>query len=158
VIDMVIRIPMSEKEIREARMSNIPEYIIGKMAQGYELNEKEKEIVNSMGKVYVLGHVKDGGLTKVQPQLRDLPFFETKGGILKVPELTSEQERKIEKEIEEIYHGYYDDELEADVLEVTDELKDLGIFDEYDVEIFNGRSDLITVLINYLKKKEADGD
>jgi len=68
-----IQIPMSEKEVREARRSNIPDYIIGKMSQGFELNEREKEKVHSKGKVYVLAHSKERGRVKVKPQLRDLP-------------------------------------------------------------------------------------
>jgi len=73
VIIMVIRLPMSEKEISEARRAGIYGEVISKMDQGLELDEYEKEAVRSCGKVYVLGHVKHDGVTKVHPQLRDLP-------------------------------------------------------------------------------------
>lgn len=65
------RIPMNWKELREARKVGIPENIIGKMIPGYELSEKEKEVVKAKGKVYVLAHFKDGRWIK--QQLRDLP-------------------------------------------------------------------------------------
>ena len=70
---MVIRISMSDKEINEARRAEIPVQIISKMVQGYELSEREKDIVKSKNKVYVLGHVKDKGKTVIKPQLRNLP-------------------------------------------------------------------------------------
>lgn len=62
---------MDWKELREARRAGIPESIIGKMIPGYELSEREKELVKGKGKVYVLAHVKDGRWIK--QQLRDLP-------------------------------------------------------------------------------------
>jgi len=70
---MVVRIPMEQREIMEARRAQIPDNIVGKMAQGYEISEKEKEIVRSKGKVYVEAYRKDG--TWVKPQLRSLSGF-----------------------------------------------------------------------------------
>jgi len=69
VIDVVI-IPMSFKELSEGRRVGIPESIIGKMALGIEPSDREKEIINKLGKVYVEAHKKDGKWVK--PQLRDL--------------------------------------------------------------------------------------
>jgi len=66
---------MSEKEIAEGRRAGIPENIMGKIVWGMQLEEKEKEIVKSRGKVYVLGHTKERGMIKVKPQLRDLPGY-----------------------------------------------------------------------------------
>jgi len=62
---------MEEKELREARIVGIPESIIGKMAIGIEPSEREKEIINKLGKVYVEAYKKDGKWIK--PFLRDLP-------------------------------------------------------------------------------------
>ncbi len=146
---MVIRIAMNQKELYEGRIAGIPEQLLGKMAQGFELSDQEKEIVKKRGKVYVLGHSKDRGQTLIKPQLRDLP-----GGKVIMPRLTVEEKREIEEELEEQYMGYYDDELEGKILEATDELKDLGLFEERDVELFDLNSDLIAVLINYLKEKD----
>jgi len=70
MIDMA-RIPMDWKELQEARRVGVPESIVGKMAIGIEPSEKEKEIINKLGKVYVEAHKKDGKWVK--PQLRDLP-------------------------------------------------------------------------------------
>jgi len=70
---MTIRLPMSEKEVAEARRANIPDYIIGKMSQGLELSDKEKEVVRSKGKTYVVGHTKIEGEVWIRPQLRNLP-------------------------------------------------------------------------------------
>jgi len=69
---MVIRMRMSEKEVVEARIAGIPYEIIGKMSQGQDLSEKEKLVVRSKGKIYVLGHTKDRGQTRVKPQLRGM--------------------------------------------------------------------------------------
>jgi len=66
-------IPMSEKEIREARRANIPEFIIGKMMQGFGLTENEKEILKRKGKVYVRAFKKDRGQRVIKPQIRDIP-------------------------------------------------------------------------------------
>ncbi len=68
-----IKLRMAYKEIVEARRVQIPDNLIGKMSQGFELSDKEKEIVRSKGKVYVLAHTKESGQTLVRPQLRDLP-------------------------------------------------------------------------------------
>jgi len=68
-----IRLRMDLKEVYEARRAGIPEEIIGKMINGLELTEKEKEIVNEHGKVYVLAHTKERGKVKINPQLRNLP-------------------------------------------------------------------------------------
>jgi len=65
------RIPMDWKELREARRIGVPESIIGKMVIGIEPNEKEKEIINKLGKAYVEAHKKNGKWVK--PFLRDLP-------------------------------------------------------------------------------------
>lgn len=64
---------MSNKEISEGYRAGIPEQIMAKMIQGMELNENEKEFVKSRVKVYVLGHTKYKGQTRIKPQLRDLP-------------------------------------------------------------------------------------
>jgi len=70
MMDMgVVTIPMSEKEIREARALGIKEEIIYKMAQGLELEELEKAIL-PYGRVYVRGHTKEKGKVVVRPQLR----------------------------------------------------------------------------------------
>jgi len=66
---------MEQKEIAEARRVQIPEYIIGKMSMGYELSEKEKGVVKSKNKVYVLAHTSYRGMIKIRPQLRNLPGF-----------------------------------------------------------------------------------
>jgi len=68
-------IQMPEKELREARRARIPEEIIAKMMQGLEITEREKDIVNKHGKVYVRAFEKDSGRTMIKPQLRDLPGF-----------------------------------------------------------------------------------
>lgn len=62
---------MDEKEIREARIVGIPEYIVGKMAQGIEPTEQEKDMINKYGKEYVSVHTREG--KRVKPHLRDLP-------------------------------------------------------------------------------------
>jgi len=64
-------IPMIEKQLREARRVGIPEPIVGVMAQGFELSQIQKDVVNRYGKVYVSAYRKDG--IWVKPQLRDLP-------------------------------------------------------------------------------------
>jgi len=65
------RIPMSFKELREGRSARIPEFILSKMLQGFELSDIDKAVVRSRGKVYVESYKKDGKWVK--PQLRDLP-------------------------------------------------------------------------------------
>ncbi len=70
---MVRTLPMAWKELEEGRRLGIPEGIIGKMGQGIEPTEQEKEIIKRLGKVYVLGHAKYRGKIRVKPQLRDLP-------------------------------------------------------------------------------------
>jgi len=62
---------MSEKELREARDVRIPECIVGKLGQGIEPTEEEKNIIKQCGKVYVESHKKDDKWVK--PHLRDLP-------------------------------------------------------------------------------------
>jgi len=112
---------MNNKEITEARRVQIPDFIIGKMAQGYELNEKEKNIVKSKGKVYVLGHATYNGMIKIKPQLRSLPGFALINRLkpylfkdfLNVSQsLTSEEVEELEdmldEELEEEYE-YYDE-------------------------------------------------
>ena len=146
-----IRLNMDKKEIAEGYRAGIPEPIMAKMIQGMELNEREKEFVRSRGKAYVLGHTKERGTIKIKPQLRDLP-----GGEKQVSELFKLPRLTVEEELEETYGGYYDDELEGDVLEATNELEDLEIFTDRDVELLNSNSDIITVLINYLKEKEEE--
>ena len=64
-------IPMEYKELREARKIGVSGSVIGKMALGLEPNEKEKEVIRKLGKVYVEAHKKNGKWIK--PQLRDLP-------------------------------------------------------------------------------------
>jgi len=71
--NMAIRLRMDLKEVAEARRAQIPENIIGKMINGLELSDKEKDIVKSRGKVYVLAHTKERGKIKINPQLRNLP-------------------------------------------------------------------------------------
>jgi len=66
-----VALPLSQKEINEGRRAGIPESILGKMAQGLELTDREKKWINKYDKVYVVGYVKDG--IRVRPQLRDLP-------------------------------------------------------------------------------------
>jgi len=66
----LIRLNMSEKEIREARRVGIPERIIQKMVREGDLSEREREIVREHGKVFVPGYMK--GNTLVRPQLRNL--------------------------------------------------------------------------------------
>ena len=68
---MVMKFSMEWKEIKEAIDAGIPNSIIGKFSQGIEPNEKEKGIINKLGKVYVEAHKKDG--VWIKPQLRDLP-------------------------------------------------------------------------------------
>jgi len=63
---------MSEKEVMEGRRAGIPESILGKMIQGYEITDKEKEVIRSKGKVYVLGYTKARGQIRIKPQLRNL--------------------------------------------------------------------------------------
>lgn len=75
---MVIRIPMSQLEFLEGINAGIFADIMGKMTQGHELSDSDKSVVRSKGKVYVLGHTKKHGRTKVKPQLRNSP----KGGWL----------------------------------------------------------------------------
>jgi len=65
------RIPMDQKELREGRRVGIPESIIGKMGQGIEPTEEEKDVINKYGKEYVSMHTRDG--KRVKPHLRDLP-------------------------------------------------------------------------------------
>ena len=65
------KIPMSFKELSEARRAGIPVFIIGKMSQGYELSEKEKRTLRVYyNKVYVEAYKKDGKWIK--PHLRNL--------------------------------------------------------------------------------------
>ncbi len=66
-------IHMDQKEIREAQMADIPDYLIGKIARGHKITKREKDILKSKDKVYVLGHTKYRGKTAIKPQLRDLP-------------------------------------------------------------------------------------
>lgn len=66
-------IPMSAKEVDEARRFGIPEQIIGKMVQGLELSEREKDIVRDHGKVYVRAFKKHEGKTVIKPQIRNIP-------------------------------------------------------------------------------------
>jgi len=62
---------ISEKEINEARRLGIQEDIIGKMAQGIELDSNEHTMIWGKGKVYVSGYQRNG--TWVRPQLRKIP-------------------------------------------------------------------------------------
>ena len=70
---MVMR--MSDKELEEARRSNIPLDIVSKMIKGLELTKGEMEIVRQHGKVFVPGYFKKvrGEFVYVRSQLRDLP-------------------------------------------------------------------------------------
>jgi len=61
---------MDKKEIREARLAGVPESIIGRMAQGLKLTESEELFIHKFGKVYVMGHTRDG--VWIRPHLRDL--------------------------------------------------------------------------------------
>lgn len=63
-------IPMEWKELEEGRNVGIPESIIGKMGQGIEPTEKEKDIINQHSKEYVTTHDREG--KRVKPHLRDL--------------------------------------------------------------------------------------
>ena len=66
---------MSQKEIKEAKVANIPRKIIGKMSKGLDLTDDERSIVRKRGKAYIPGYVKNvnGSMVGVRPQLRDLP-------------------------------------------------------------------------------------
>jgi len=70
VIDMARTLRMDEKELREARIVGIPEYIVGKFSQGVEPTEIEKDMINKYGKEYVSVHTRDG--KRVRPHLRNL--------------------------------------------------------------------------------------
>lgn len=67
---MARTLQMDQKELREARIVGIPEQIIGKLAQGIEPSEREKNIINKYGKEYVSVHSRNG--VRVRPHLRDL--------------------------------------------------------------------------------------
>jgi len=66
---------MGEKEIKEARKAKIPRKIVGKMSQGLQLTDEEKEAVRKRGKAYIPGYVKiiKGNRVVVKSQVRDLP-------------------------------------------------------------------------------------
>lgn len=65
------RIPMSRKEVEEGYRAGIPYQIMGRISQGFEIADRDKEIVRQHGKVYVESHKRDGKWIK--PQLRNLP-------------------------------------------------------------------------------------
>jgi len=112
-IDMAIM--MSSKEIEEGRRAGIPEYLLGKIIYGLDLSEREKEVVHSKGKVYVLGHKKYEGRTIVSPHLRDLHGGSNSlnpSGNLKEKVLTEEE--KIEKLIEILDDKGYTDGTDVD--------------------------------------------
>jgi len=92
---MAMVLPMDWKELMEARRIGVPQSIIGKMIIGEEPSEREKEIINKLGKVYVESYKKNGKWVK--PQLRDLP------------EGSSKVKRKRNKEKEIIFS---DEEIE----------------------------------------------
>jgi len=100
-IDMA-RIPMDEKELREARRVGVPERIVGKMAVGIEPNEKEKEIIKKLGKVYVEAHKKDGRWVK--PQLRELPGGRSQQ--IGTVHNSIDKEKLFKKDVEEVEEEY----------------------------------------------------
>lgn len=119
------KIPMCWKELQEARRVGIPESIIGKMVIGIEPNEKEKEIINKLGKVYVEAHKKNGKWVK--PQLRDLP------GGKRVIISSSKSKEEVEPMSEEEYF----DELTNDIIDLMAEGKleqDYNSIEQYLVE------------------------
>ena len=68
------RIPMNKNEIREVeklQRSGMPWDVAERMRGGFELSEREREVVRNFGKVYVESYKKEGKWVK--PQLRDLP-------------------------------------------------------------------------------------
>jgi len=65
---------ISKKEIRWSRRARIPLETIEKMVRGLKLDEEEEFILNTKGKVYVMGHMRNG--TWVRAQLRDMPKLE----------------------------------------------------------------------------------
>lgn len=105
---MAIFIPMEQKEIVEAGRAGIPTQIVAKMSRGYKLNEKEKEIVHSKGKVYVEAHKKDGRWVK--PQLRALPGFRyRKKEEIKSRNVKSKEDiwSEMRKDIERAHYTWY---------------------------------------------------
>ena len=64
-----IPIPMTTKELQEARRLGIPSEIISKLSLGVEPSESEKQIIKTYGKEYVGAHERGGKWIK--PHLRD---------------------------------------------------------------------------------------
>ncbi len=132
---MARTIPMEWKELQEARRVGIPESIIGKLGQGIEPSEKEKNIINKYGKEYVSVHTREGN--RIKPHLRDFKC---------VIAPTNKVDRYVEGIIEgkalEVPNIYAD--------EVIEKLKDRG----HKVEITRRMGYTYVMLIDSVEKKK----
>lgn len=126
-------IPMSNKELGEARRVRIPESIIGKMAMGYVLTDRERDVVKSKGKVYVEAYRKDGKW--IQSQLRNLPSGSSKSSDRKIRVMTGydwklEKGQSLDDFLDDFYEGAVAGEIER--IRITDkETGEVLLEDEY---------------------------
>ena len=102
----MIVVMMSNEDIKEVRRMNLAESTVYNMIHGRRITEREKEIVNKRGKVYVEAHKRDGDWVK--PQLRDLPK-DVRRNKLSTNEIKIGIIRKANKFIDlKIPEGYYE--------------------------------------------------